>query len=183
MKHGGDISIWMGWDGMEFILILLSKVCNVKLSWEKLMWYYKFFRWCFIKYILKLPARDEASHTCLVFLHCVFSKDPLNCLTRRLHNEIGCICFTFLRCVFSDVSPNCLRQWMHSHIGCICLIFLHCAFSNESHWKGPYGPLSKRARNYPTRMDLSSQREHAFVCNTLCNIRWFRSTSSFRGCM
>ena len=58
--------------------------------------------------------------------------------------------------------------------------FLHCAFSNESHWKGPYGPLSKRPRNYPTRMDLSSQREHAFVCNTLCNIRWFRSTSSFR---
>ena len=76
--------------------------------------------------------QSHTGYICLIFLHCVFSNAPSNCLPEKMHSLIGCICLIFRHCVFSDVSTNHLHVKMHNYTDCICSTCLQCGFSNGS---------------------------------------------------
>ena len=48
--------------------------------------------------------------------------------SKRTKNYIGCICLIYLHCVFSNAPSNCLSERIQKCIGYIYLIFLHCGF-------------------------------------------------------
>ena len=52
------------------------------------------------------------------------SRIGLKRLHKKMHSHIAYICLIFLHCVFSYEPSNCLHESMHNRIDCICLILM-----------------------------------------------------------
>ena len=129
---------------------------------------------CVFEYSMHFTMRSHTGNICLIYLHCVFSNEPLTRWPKWMHSYIGGSCLTFLHCGFSNESSNNLALRMHSYICCIYSAFL------LTHWSHllDFSPLCifKCFFKLPASLDADAHK-----CNqcTLVTFVWLLSTVYF----